>query len=157
MFALIAATDTANCIGKNGTLPWHIPEDLAHFKKLTEGKTVLMGRKTWESLPEKYRPLPNRVNIVITRQNNYALPAGVLHYDSVDAALAAHPNKDIIVIGGGEIFTQTIGRADTLFMTHINQTVESCTAFFPPIDLKKWRETERDDRDGFSFVAYRRK
>lgn len=138
-------------------LPWHIPEDLAHFKKLTEGKTILMGRKTWESLPEKYRPLPNRTNIVITRQNDYALPASVERYDSVDAALAAHPNEDIMVIGGGEIFTQTIARADTLCMTHINQTVIACTAFFPPINLALWREIERDDRDGFSFVTYRRK
>ncbi|MBI4281579.1 dihydrofolate reductase [Candidatus Uhrbacteria bacterium] len=157
MIALIAAIDQQNCIGKDGTLPWHIPEDLAHFKKLTEGKTVLMGRKTWESLPEKYRPLPNRTNIVITRQNDYALPAGVERYDAVDAALVAHLNEDIMIIGGGEIFTQTIDRADTLYITNVNQTVTACTAFFPPIDLTLWHETERDDRDGFSFVTYKRK
>ncbi|MDO8581476.1 MAG: dihydrofolate reductase [bacterium] len=156
MLALIAAIDQQNCIGKDGTLPWHIPEDLAHFKKLTEGKTVLMGRKTWESLPEKYRPLPNRTNIVITRQNDYALPAGVERYDSVNTAISAHPNKDIMVIGGGEIFTQTINKADTLYMTHVTQTVTACTAFFPSIDLTLWRETERDNRDGFSFVTYKK-
>lgn len=156
MIALIAAIDQQNCIGKNGTLPWHIPEDLAHFKKLTEGKTILMGRKTWESLPEKYRPLPNRTNIVITRKNNYALATGVLRYDSVDAGLAAHENEDVMVIGGGEIFTQTIDHADTLYMTYVNQTVIACTAFFPPIDLTLWRETERDDHDGFSFVTYKK-
>ena len=156
MLALIAAIDTQNCIGKNGTLPWHIPQDLAHFKKLTEGKTVFMGRKTWESLPEKYRPLPNRTNIVITRQNDYALPPGVLRYDSVDAALAAHTDEDVMVIGGGEIFTQTITRADTLAMTHVNQTVDACTAFFPPIDPNIWRETERENHDGFSFVTYKK-
>ena len=157
MIALIAAIDTANCIGKDRTLPWHIPEDLAHFKNLTEGKIVLMGRKTWESLPKNYRPLPNRINIVITRQSDYALPNGVLRYDSVDAALTKHANEDIMVIGGGEIFKQTIDRADTLSMTHVNQTVSACTAFFPPIDPAIWRETEREDHDGFSFVTYRRK
>lgn len=156
MIALIAAIDTNNCIGKDGALPWHIPEDLAHFKKLTEGKTILMGRKTWESLPEKYRPLPNRTNIVITRQNSYALPAGVLCYDSVDVALAAHKNEDSMVIGGGEIFTQTIKKADVLYMTHVNQTVNACTAFFPPINPTIWRETEREDHDGFSFVTYKK-
>src|SRR3989338_2208866 len=144
MIALIAAIDTANCIGKDRTLPWHIPEDLAHFKNLTEGKIVLMGRKTWESLPKNYRPLPNRINIVITRQSDYALPNGVLRYDSVDAALTKHANEDIMVIGGGEIFKQTIDRADTLSMTHVNQTVSACTAFFPPIDPAIWRETERE-------------
>lgn len=156
MIALIAAIAKNNCIGKDGTLPWHIPEDLAHFKKLTERKTVLMGRKTWESLPKKYRPLPNRTNIVITRQNDYALPGGVLRYDSVDTALAAHPNEDIMIIGGGEVFTQTINKADTLYMTHVNQTVTACTAFFPPINLTLWCETERDDRGGFSFVTYKK-
>lgn len=156
MIALIAAIDQHNCIGKDGTLPWHIPEDLARFKKRTEGKIVLMGRKTWESLPKHYRPLPNRINIVITRQSDYALPHGVLRYDSVDAALTKHSNEDIMVIGGGEIFTQTIDRATTLFMTHVNQTVTACTAFFPPIDLALWRETERWDHDGFSFVTYKK-
>ena len=154
--ALIFAAANNNCIGKNGMLPWHIPEDLAHFKKLTENKTVLMGRKTWESLPEKYRPLPNRTNIVITRQNDYALPEGVLRYDSVDTALAKHANEDIMVIGGGEIFTQTIARADTLAMTHVTQTVDAGTAFFPAIDPNIWRETERENHDGFSFVTYKK-
>lgn len=153
MIAHVVAIAQNNCIGKDGTLPWHLPEDLKHFKKVTTGHTVLMGRKTWESLPEKFRPLPNRKNVVVTRREGYDVPEGVDVYNSIDAALNAHAGEDIMIIGGGQIYAQTIDHADTLFITHVHQDVDG-DAFFPEIDPTLWKETQRDDRDGFSFVTY---
>lgn len=156
MISLIAALSTNHCIGTNGKLPWHIPGELARFKALTMGKTVLMGRKTWESLPEKFRPLPGRTNVVVTRQPGYDVPPGVIVHASVDAALGALAHVKIMVIGGAEIYAQTIGRADTLHLTHVHREVAG-DAFFPAIDPAVWRESAREDHDGFSFVTYHRK
>lgn len=153
---LIAAISTNNCIGKNGNVPWHIPEDLEHFKHATMGKIVLMGRKTWESIPLKYRPLPKRKNIVITRQTHYPVPEGVEVHQTVDEALAAHAGEDIMVVGGGEIYAQTIDRADILDITHVEQAVEG-DAFFPEIDLKKWEEVSRNNQTGYTFVLYHKR
>lgn len=152
---LIAAISKNNCIGKNGNVPWHIPEDLEHFKHATIGKTVLMGRKTWESIPLKYRPLPNRKNIVITRQSPYLVPEGVETYATVDEALAAHANEDIMVVGGGEIYAQTIDRADVLDITHVDQNVDG-DAFFPEINPMVWKDKKREQREGYAFVTYAR-
>ncbi len=149
---LIAAVANNNVIGKNQDLPWRIPEDWAYFKKVTSGHTILMGRKTFESLG---KPLPNRKHLVITRQTDYHVPEGVEVYPSIEKALAAHPNKDIFIIGGGEIYQQTINRADTLYITHIHQTVDGDTVF-PEINVNHWQETWREDHDGFSFVTYKK-
>lgn len=156
MISLIAAVAQNNCIGKDGTLPWHLPEDLKHFKKVTEGQIVLMGRKTWESLPEKFRPLPKRTNIVISRQENYEVPEDVEIYNSIENALDAHKDENIMIIGGGGIYNQTIEQADTLYITHVHKEVDG-DAFFPEIENEKWEETEREDHEGFSFVTYKRK
>lgn len=156
MLVLIAAVANNSCIGHNGTLPWHLPEDLAHFKAITAGHTVLMGRTTWESLPTKFRPLPGRKNLVISRQTNYPVPAGVEVYGSIETALQAHQAETIFVIGGANIYAQTINLADQLYITHVHQTV-SGDAFFPPIDQNVWQETDREDHPGFSFVTYTRK
>ncbi len=155
MITLIAGIAQNNCIGHNGTLPWHIPEDLKHFKELTTHKTVVMGRKTWESLPEKFRPLPNRQNVVITRQTDYVVPDNVLTFSSTEDAFAQLHNEDVFIIGGAELYKQTIDQADALEITHINQTVDG-DAFFPKIDLSVWKEVSRDDHDGFAFVRYER-
>src|SRR3990167_8903662 len=111
---LIAAISKNNVIGTEGRLPWHIPEDMKHFKTLTMGKVVLMGRKTWESIPEKFRPLPGRTNVIITRQPDYPVPTGVQTFQSTDDAL----KNDVMVIGGAEIYRQTIDRADRLEITY---------------------------------------
>lgn len=153
--SLIAAIAENNCIGKGGELPWNIPEDMKHFKDVTTGHPVLMGRKTWESIPEKFRPLPKRKNIIITRQTDYAIPVDVKLYSSIEDAMNAHADEEIMVIGGAEIYKQTIDIADTLYITHVARTVDG-DAFFPDIDDAVWKETERDDRDGFSFVTYKR-
>lgn len=153
MVTLIAAVAENGCIGASGTLPWYLPEDLAHFKARTMGAAVLMGRKTWESLPLKFRPLPGRTNIVITRQPRYDVPLGVHVYPSLDAARAAHPS--VFVIGGAEIYATALPLADRLEITHVHRTVEG-DAFFPSIDPAQWREVERDNHEGYSFVTYER-
>ncbi|MDO8621986.1 MAG: dihydrofolate reductase [bacterium] len=156
MLTLIAAIAKNGCIGINGKLPWHIPEDFEHFKRHTMGKVVLMGRKTWESLPLKYRPLPNRMNIVITRQDPEKIPgifSGAEVHDSIDAALAAHANDDVYVIGGEQLYAQTIDSADRLIITHVDRAVDG-DAFFPAINLQRWTEAAREPRDGFSFIVY---
>lgn len=155
MISLIAAISENNCIGKDNLLPWHLPEDLKHFKELTTGKTVLMGRKTWESIPEKFRPLPNRKNIVITTQSDFIVPEGVEIYHAINDAISAHTNEDIFIIGGATIYTQTINLADTLYITHVHQVVDG-DAFFPSIDQNIWKETERKNHENFSFVTYKK-
>ena len=155
MISLIVAISKNNCIGKDGQLPWHIPEDLKYFKKVTTGKVVLMGRKTWESIPDRFRPLPNRKNLVITRQADYPLPDGVGRHQTIEEALAAYSDEEIMVIGGGEIFNQTFSKADTLYVTHVGQHVDGGT-FFPEIDPDVWKEVWREDHEGFSFATYKK-
>lgn len=153
--ALVAAKSDNNCIGADNKLPWHIPEDFVRYKQLTMGKVLIMGRKTWESLPEKFRPLPGRTNVVITRQKNYAVPAGVEVYERVEDALATHVGDEIISNGGAEIYRQTIDLADTLYITEVHTTVDG-DAFFPPIDPLVWKEVQREDHEDFSFVTYKK-
>ncbi len=153
--SLIAAISENSCIGKNGELPWRIPEDLQHFKELTLNHPVVMGRKTWESLPERFRPLPGRTNIVITRQADYTVPQGVLVYNSLSEALRNHQQEEIFIIGGAEMYAQSLPLANTLFITHVHQTVDG-DAFFPPIDSSRWTESAREDHPGFSWATYRR-
>lgn len=156
MVTLIAAVTKNGCIGKNGKLAWRNKEDMARFKELTTGKTVLMGRKTWESIPAQFRPLPDRVNVVITRQAEYALPEGVLRFSSIDEALEALKDREVFVIGGAEIYAATLTSADCLELTEIASDIGGDT-FFPSFDRSAWKETTRIDRDGFSWVTYQRK
>ena len=154
MIALIAAVAKNGCIGKNNQLPWHLPEDLKRFKELTTGHTVLMGRKTWESIPDKFRPLPQRKNIVLTRQEHFQVPVDVEKYAMLDQALAKHQAEDIFVIGGAEIYQQAFAYANQLYITEVAQEVDG-DVFFPTIDKTMWKETSRETRDGFSFVTYK--
>lgn len=159
MIALIAAISKNGIIGKENALPWYLPEDLKHFKMLTTGKIVLMGRKTFESILKRLgKPLPNRTNVIITRQglalNDPRLSLGdVKIYSSIDEALTHHAGEEIMVAGGGEIFRQTIARADKLYITEVDQTVKG-DVYFPRIDPRIWKETERETHTGFSFVTY---
>jgi len=154
MISLIAALSKNGVIGKENALPWNVPEDLKRFRAITKGKTVLMGRKTFESiLSYRSAPLPDRKNVVITRDANYKVPEGVDVHISVDEAFAHHQDKEVMVIGGGQIFEQTIDRADKLYLTHVDQVVEG-DVYFPAIDPKVWREIEREDHEGYSFVTY---
>lgn len=156
MLTLIAAIAENGAIGKNGQLVWRNKDDMAHFKKLTLGKTVLMGRKTWESIPEKFRPLPDRINAVVTRQTDYQLPADVRRFLSIDEALETLKNEEVMVIGGAELYKETLPRADKLEITEVKQKLEGDT-FFPTIETEFWKETTREDYDGYSFVTYEHK
>ena len=155
MLSLIAAISENNCIGKNNTLPWNIPEDMKHFKDITSGNVVLMGRNTWESIPEKFRPLPNRKNIVVTRKENYVVPEGVELYSSIEEPLDKYKKENLFVIGGASIYKQTIDKADTLYITEVHRQVDG-DAFFPEIDKQVWQEKSREKHDGFDFVLYKK-
>ena len=160
---IIAAVAENGVIGRGGTMPWRLRSDMAHFKALTMGKPVVMGRKTWLSLFVK--PLPGRTNIVVTRDANFTAP-GVLVARSLETALEAargdalRRGADIMVIGGAEIYAQAMPLADRLEITVVRMQPEGDTAF-PPIDPAVWREAgrephpagERDDA-AFDFVSY---
>ena len=158
-FALVAAVARNGVIGANNTLPWRLPADLKHFRSLTTGHTIVMGRKTWESLG---RPLPERQNIVVTRSPDYTA-RGALVVASLDAVLAAAAlPAPIFCIGGGELYRAALPRADALYLTEIDRDFVG-DATFPAFDRRAWRETAReshasDTPDGFAFafVTYRR-
>jgi dihydrofolate reductase len=122
-------------IGRDGDLPWHLPSDMKHFRELTTGGTVVMGRKTWESIPEKFRPLPGRRNIVLSHSLATA-PAGAEVYASLESALAA-AGTDAFVIGGGSTYSETLPLADRVYATEIAGEVEGDT-FFPALDPGEW-------------------
>jgi dihydrofolate reductase len=148
--ALIAAVGPNRVIGRGGSLPWHIGEDLRRFKRLTTGSAILMGRKTWDSLG---RPLPHRRNVVLSRSS---LP-GVECYDSVQGALEALGKEErVFVIGGGELYAQTLLLADELFLTLVHRQV-SGDVFFPPYEHLlgvRFREVFRETHAGFEFADY---
>jgi dihydrofolate reductase len=148
--ALIAAIARNRVIGRAGTLPWHIPDDLKRFKRLTTGRTVLMGRKTFASIG---RPLPHRRNVVISTQE---IP-GVESYRLLEDALEAVKNDEqVFVIGGGQLYAALLDRADELFLTLVDNDVEG-DIFFPPFEhllTTRFRESFREAHPGFTFVDY---
>lgn len=148
---IIAAVAENGVIGRAGKLPWHIPEDLKRFKQLTEGHTVIMGRKTFESIG---KPLSNRTNIVVTRQKNYN-SNDVVAAESIEDALSKCNGEIVFIIGGQSIFEEALPLADRLEITLVNRVVEG-DVYFPLIG-KEWEETSREDHEGFSFVTYLRK
>lgn len=160
MIILIAAVARNGVIGKDNALPWHLPEDMRHFKALTTGHAVLMGRKTWESLPPKFRPLPNRRNIVLTRDASYVAPGAIVVH-SLDAAVKVGAGETaLFVIGGAELYRHMLPLADRLELTEIDADFEG-DAHFPACDRSQWRETRRerggnDAGVGYAFVTYDR-
>jgi len=152
---IVAAVARNRVIGKDNRLLWNIPEDMAHFKALTAGHTVIMGRKTWESLPPRFRPLPGRRNIVITRQADYAAPGAELA-DSLENALKLASTATIaFIIGGEQIYTQAMAVADRLEITEVDQEHEG-DAWFPEIAAVDWEKTAKTEGAGFAFLSYRR-
>lgn len=144
-------------IGKDNDLPWRLPSDLAHFKRVTMGQPILMGRRTWESLG---RPLPGRRNLVVTRQSDYQAPGAEIFPTLAAALLACAGQDSVCVIGGAEIFQAALPLADEIVATEIHAEPEG-DVFFPAIDPTEWEETSREPQPeenglNFDFVVYRR-
>ena len=153
-FSLIAAVAKNNCIGVKNKIPWNIPEDFQYFKKTTTGKTCLMGQATFESiLGYLGKPLPGRQTVVLTLDKNFKAPEGVRIFYSLDDALEKLKGEDVFICGGASVYRQTINRVGALYITRVNLEPDG-DVFFPEIDPKIWKETWREDHDGFSFVKY---
>lgn len=158
MITLIAAAGENNELGKDNDLLWHLPDDFKRFKALTTGHYIIMGRKTFESFP---KPLPNRTHIIITRSKDYEAPTGCLIVNSLEKAIAVCPeNETVFIIGGGEIYRQSVGLADCIELTRVHSTFEADT-FFPEIDSSMWQLEQADfhDKDekhkyAFTFETY---
>lgn len=160
---IIVAVAANMAIGRGNDLPWHISEDLKHFKSLTSGHPVIMGRRTFESLGQ---PLPKRTNIVVTR--GFDAPEGVLQAGSLEEAFSLAEellpeDGRCFVIGGGRLYAAAMDSCDRLFITHVHTSVEDADTFFPDIDPEKWIAGERsavlhDEKSGldFEFVTYTR-
>lgn len=154
---LIYARARNGTIGKDGQMPWHLPEDLAHFKRVTLGQPVIMGRKTWDSLPARFRPLPGRVNIVVTRQSDWH-SAGAWRAASLDVAMRLCGDApNVWIIGGAEIYRQAEPLASTAVVTEIDADFDG-DAFAPELG-DSWQEIRRESHVGanglpFSFVTY---
>lgn len=161
VLVLIAALARNRVIGIDNRMPWHLPEDMKFFRETTRGRPVIMGRKTWESLPDAFRPLPGRLNIVVSR--NAGLQAtGATVVGSLPEALAAAGAAEVVfVIGGAELFRQTLPLADRLLLTEVDQDFDG-DAFFPDFDRTAWQEDSREAQVAasglpFAFVRYERR
>ena len=163
---LIAAMADNRVIGRDNQLPWHLPEDLKYFKKVTLGKPIVMGRKTYQSIG---RPLPGRANIVLTRDTSFSAE-GVSVYNTIDKALEAATAiatadgvDEVMVIGGAELYQSLLSRADRLYLTRVHASVEG-DAYFPELDWSEWQQTFNEQHTStsehilaYSFSRYQRK
>ena len=153
MITLIAAAAENNALGKDNQLVWHLPDDFKRFKQITSGHYIIMGRKTFESFP---KPLPNRTHVIITRQKEYAYE-GCLVVNSIEDALKACPqDDDVFVIGGAEIYNQSIDFADKIELTKVHANFDA-DAFFPEINPKRWNlvfeeKHFKDEKHNFDYT-----
>lgn len=145
--ALVWAQSPDRVIGRDGALPWRVPEDLARFRALTSGHPVLMGRATWESLPARFRPLPGRDNLVLSRTPGYEAD-GAQVLASLDEALELVAGRDAWVIGGGALYASALAHADRLEVTEVDVEVEG-DAFAPEIDPARWTRAASDPSEGW--------
>jgi dihydrofolate reductase len=160
MISIIAAMAENRVIGINNTLPWRLPADLRHFRQLTTGHHVIMGRRNYESIG---RPLPDRTNIIVTRNPSYQAPGCQVKHSLVDALQNTQNDPEVFIIGGAEIYRQAIGDADRIYLTLVHAEISGDT-FFPELDARKWHEISRtrheaDEKNpyAYSFVTYDRK
>ena len=150
---LIYASARNNVIGINGDLPWHLPEDLAHFKRTTLGQPVIMGRITWESIPEKFRPLPGRTNVVVSRQTEFEA-AGAQVVGSLQAALDLFsPDQVVWLIGGAQLYAKAMPYAQQLVVTEIDADFQG-DAWAPDLIANAWQETARTHHVSAQGIAY---
>jgi dihydrofolate reductase len=162
IISIIAAVSRNFVIGKNNDLPWHLPDDMKFFMNTTKGHHCIMGRKNYDSIPAKFKPLPNRTNIVVTRQKNFQAP-GCTVVNNIHDGLAiaiAEDETEAFIIGGAEIYRQAMDITDRLYLTEIHATIEGDT-FFPHFDKTWWREVKREHhaadekhKYAFDFVTY---
>jgi dihydrofolate reductase len=158
---LVAAVARNGVIGRDNAVPWRIPEDMERFRQVTMGHPVVMGRKTWDSLPDRFRPLPGRRNVVVTRSSEWA-SAGVERAGSFEQALRVLEHEpEVFVIGGAEIYANALPLADELVITEVDADIAGDT-YFPEFDRDEFEETSREPRvstDGtaFAFVTYARR
>lgn len=159
---LIVAVDKQFGIGKNNDLMWHLPADMKFFRETTTGHVVVMGRKNYESIPEKFRPLPNRENVVLTRNTAYEAP-GCLVFHDLEACLHHYSKTDqtVFIIGGGQIYREALnaGVVDEMLITHVDHTFDADT-FFPEIDWSAWEKEfslliSSDEKNAYSFEIVR--
>ena len=153
MISIIVAVSEDWGIGKDNELLWHISEDLKRFKSLTFGNTIIMGKRTWESLPR--RPLPGRKNIVLTDKEDELIENSVTAYSIEDALGKCEKNEEIFIIGGGSIYRQFMPVADRLYITHVHKKAPA-DIYFPEIDLKIWEITEKEEfkTEGENSIPY---
>jgi dihydrofolate reductase len=154
---LIFARAANGVIGNNNALPWHLPEDMAHFKRTTLGCPVIMGRKTWDSLPPRFRPLPGRLNVVVTRQPDWKAEGALCAHSLPEACALCPENSDVWVIGGAELYAQAVPLASTAVITEIDTPCEG-DAYAPQFG-PQWTEVARERQTSvtglsFSFVTY---
>lgn len=157
--SIIAAIADNFAIGKSNKLLWHLPADLKHFKELTSGHCIIMGKRTYNSLP--IRPLPNRKNIVLTTMLSEAVREGYFEVESVEEALdLCEKEKQVFIIGGATVYKQCIDRADSMYLTWVHGQFEA-DAFFPKINFNKWKEVSREEHEAdeknpypYTFVYY---
>lgn len=161
---MIAAMSTNRVIGINNDLPWHLPNDMKYFMETTKGHHVIMGRKNYESLPPRFQPLPDRTNLVVTRQSSYEAPDCELFSNIEEAVEYARANgeEELFIIGGGQIYEQGLPMADQIYLTEIDAQIGGGEVFFPELG-EEWKEVSRkshaaDDRHkyAFDFVVYTR-
>lgn len=154
---LVVAYSENRAIGRDNTLPWRLPSDLAHFKRVTMGQPIVMGRNTWESLG---RPLPGRPNLIVSRNPLYQAAGASVHPTLESALTACRDAERICIIGGEQIFRHALDLADEIIATEVHAHIEGDT-FFPPIDVCIWKESERwpqpeENGYAFDFVVYKR-
>lgn len=150
---MIYARARNGVIGKQGQLPWHLPEDLAHFKRTTLGQPVVMGRVTWESLPEKFRPLPGRTNVVVSRKTTFNA-TGAQVVSSLEAAMALFPSTEVVwLIGGAQLYAQALALASQIVVTEIDADFEG-DAFAPSLSPNDWTETQRSSHVSAQGLGY---
>jgi dihydrofolate reductase len=159
MISIIVAMAENRVIGNDNSLPWHLPADLKHFKAMTVGKPIVMGRKTWESLPGK---LPDRTHIVVSANSDYQAEGCVVVHSLEQALTAAGDVPEVMIVGGAMLYAQALPLADRLYLTLVEMQVDGDTRF-PEYDAEQWQEVERqrypaDDRNpyAYSFVTLSR-
>jgi len=158
--SFVVAVAKNGVIGSHNALPFYIPEDLKHFKEITTGHTVLMGKNTFDSIMKQLgKPLPNRKNVVITRHMDYQVPEGVMVYHDLETALKElEPTTDeLMIAGGGQIYQQLwdMGKVDKLYITHVHKEVDG-DVMFPNLDLSKWKKVSEDKHEEFTWAVYER-